>query len=439
MKPFRFLALFFILSQILAGSALAQTGSISGKVVNGSNQGITADIYLTQLDGTIMAYSNTDSSGNYTVSGLYNGPYYVQTFGAVRLGEQYIDEVYNNIPCVAGICDRTSATQVVVTGGGAVTGKNFVLAKGGSISGTISGPGGATTATMYLYTAAGEKISFFSGDGSGNYTIGGLPSGSYRLATHNEHGLVDELYNGVNCPGLICSKTSGSTISVTAPSTTSGINFSLAQGARIEGIVYNSDASKTIDGAQVKIYSSTGTLIETRSGSFDGSYHSATGLPAGNYFVTAEKADFAPELYDNIDCAGACTATNGTAVNLTSGATATNINFTFSPLLDLTGTFLKKGFSSTAMGKLEVKNLGLQATGPFTVKIYKSETNPKAITAKIIKTVRYESLDALGVVKIKIKKKPVGPNKFLFAEIDADNEVDEADETNNTTGRKAKI
>ena len=70
--------------------------------------------------------------------GLPTGGYYVQTNNTLG----YVDELYDNIPCVG--CDVTVGTKVQLTAGATTAGVNFALAKGGggpAIAGTVTRAG----------------------------------------------------------------------------------------------------------------------------------------------------------------------------------------------------------------------------------------------------------------------------------------------------------
>jgi hypothetical protein len=62
------------------------------------------------------------------------------------------------------------------------------------------------------------------------YTVSGLLTGSYFARTSNALGLIDQLYRNIPCVNQSCTVTTGTAIAVTAPNTTSGINFALASG-----------------------------------------------------------------------------------------------------------------------------------------------------------------------------------------------------------------
>ena len=90
------------------------------------------------------------------------------------------------------------------------------------------------------------------------------------------------------------------------------------------------------------------------------------------------------------------------------------------------------------MAKVFVKNTGLEPAGPFTVRGYISETNPRAITAVQIFEKTYTSLDPGVEDLIKVKKRKLGKNIYLVVELDVNKEINEGDETNNSTGKKLK-
>ena len=64
-----------------------------------------------------------------------------------------------------------------------------------------------------------------STNAAGNYTITGLPTGSYRLMTSNSQGFINEIYDNLQCRGSCTSTnaaTLGSPVAVTAGATTTG-------------------------------------------------------------------------------------------------------------------------------------------------------------------------------------------------------------------------
>src|SRR5207248_973923 len=81
-------------------------------------------------------------------------------------------------------------------------------------------------------------IATLTTDASGNYTASNLANGTYYAKTTNSQGFIDQCYIGVPC-NLSADATNGTSFTVTAPNTTSGINFALSAGGRISGTITN--------------------------------------------------------------------------------------------------------------------------------------------------------------------------------------------------------
>ncbi|HJQ68390.1 MAG TPA: carboxypeptidase regulatory-like domain-containing protein [Blastocatellia bacterium] len=306
--------------------ALVAGGRISGTVTNSSTLVPLGNVNVQVFNstGAFVASGFTDGSGNYvTAEGLVAGTYFAQ----VNNTPGFISELYNNITCLN--CNPTSGTPITVTAGATTSGINFALAPGGSISGQVTD--GATSAgiagaTVSIFDAAGFQVAFGATDGAGNYnTNGGLPSGAYFARTNNSSNYIDELYNNITC--LNCNVTTGTPITVTAGSTTSGINFGLNVGGRISGTITDSATSLPIANASVEIFDSAGVFVATGFADSSGNYITNGGLPAGNYFArTRNQSGYIEKLYNNITCL-TCNVTTGTPITVTAGSTTSGINF----------------------------------------------------------------------------------------------------------------
>ena len=138
--------------------------------------------------------------------------------------------------------------------------------------------------------------------------------------------------------------TSGTPISVTAGSTTSGINLALSPGGRILGAVTNAATSAPLKQVTVEIYNSSGALVTTAATDCSGNYVSQAGMPTGTYFArTANSREFMDKLFNNINCVF-CNPTTGTPISVTTGQTTAGINFSLCPLAISPGS---KSFSAT--------------------------------------------------------------------------------------------
>ena len=101
-----FLILLFILASPLARKACAAGGSISGAVSQSSDatpiEGVYVDAYDSNWNYVTSGYSN--SSGNYSVTDLASGNYYLQTYNTLG----FVDKYYGS-----GSLRQNAAAQLV--------------------------------------------------------------------------------------------------------------------------------------------------------------------------------------------------------------------------------------------------------------------------------------------------------------------------------------
>ena len=111
----------------------------------------------------------TDANGEYNISGLAEGSYYVQASGWAEVNGNwelvYISEYYLESP------DREGATVVDVTGD--VTGIDFTLEEGGKISGIVTDESGNPIEGAWVWAN--------NYDGSGGGGVNTQPDGTYRI------------------------------------------------------------------------------------------------------------------------------------------------------------------------------------------------------------------------------------------------------------------
>jgi hypothetical protein len=317
--------------------APAATGAISGTITNASG-GAPIQNVLVQIfnsTGNFVASVSTNASGVYTSPAtLATGNYFARTFNTLG----FIDELYNNIVCLS--CNATTGTAISVTDGSTTPNIDFALAAGGRISGTVTDSATAApiaNINVFIFNSSGAFQTSTISDASGNYLSNGLPSGSYFASTSNSLGYVNELYNNIPCVG--CAVTSGTPISVTSPSTTSGINFALAIGGTISGNVTDAGTSAPIAGVGVRIFDNSGIQVNFINTNLSGAYATSIALPAGAYFVrTINSMGYLDELYDNIPCATGCNVTTGIPVFITAGLITPGINFALNTGGRISGT-----------------------------------------------------------------------------------------------------
>ncbi len=209
-----------------------------------------------------------------------------------------------------------------------------------STAGDIRSTAGTPLANVWLYfrDSGGNWAGSASTDASGNYVSGGLSSGTYYVRTYNCLGYLDEVYDDVSCPGGSCSSTTGTPVSVTAPSTTAGIDFVLAPGGRVAGRITDASGAPLAN-VSVQFYDSAGAF--RGSGYTDASgVYTSTGMPSGTYYArTSNSSGYFDELYDDIPCpAGSCSLTAGTPIAVTVPNTTTGVNFALAPGGRISGT-----------------------------------------------------------------------------------------------------
>ena len=315
--------------------ALAVGGAISGFVTRDSDgaplSALRVHAYGDAAESLLSLggerFATTQSDGSYAIRGLPPGNYRVEVFAD---NGEYAGEYYDNT------YSEGAASTVAVTLGATTSNVNFGLAVGGRIEGTVTRESDGSALFFAVVTATddtaapGESVveygAFTAVDGS--YAITGLPPGDYRVQaetrfTPSAADLATEYYDGAYAPG------SATPVSVTLGNTTSAINFDLALGGVINGVVKREGDAQPLADVSVYAYDLTADeflLFDTAS-RVDGSYQ-FTGLPPGSYTVEANAYSssganvYAAEFYDDTYDAGAATEL---AINV--GQTFNNIDF----------------------------------------------------------------------------------------------------------------
>jgi hypothetical protein len=308
------------------------SGTVTNAVGGAGIQNVTVQVF--SASGVNLGQGATNASGNFTTRALPNGTYFLRTSNTLG----FVDKLYDNLFCSGPGCSVVNGTPIVAAGAGTtVTGRNFVLATGGRISGSVVGPNPGQslqfTTNVGVYTDTGIFLGNQGVDASNNYLTFAVPAGRYYLRTANSIGLLDELYDNIPCFGP-CVVISGTPVDVTAGATTSGKNFSLTAGGAIAGTVRNAATSALLSGIRVQAFLADGTLVRSAFTNANGEY-SIVGVAPGTYYlktgVSGTGVFYLDELYDEIPCPLTCTLTTGAAVVVTAGVTEGGRNFTLTP------------------------------------------------------------------------------------------------------------
>ena len=304
---------------------LAAGGGVAGRVTRDSDgtgiSGVTVYAYYCGLYPNFAKTAQTDSTGNYSITGLAANCYYIKTSNTLGFTDEFYDNSTHTSP--------SSATAVGVTVGNTTTGINFGLTVPGRITGRVTRDSdgmGVSGVGITVYNSSYNFTTSTGTDASGNYTVTGLATGSYYLATSNSSGLIDECYNNSNSLG------SATAVSVSVNSITTGINIALADPGSITGRVTRNTDGTGISGVGVIAGNSYSDYVSSTTTDESGNY-TITGLAADNYSVrTTNSSGFIDEYYDNTT-----SKSSATAVNITAGNTTAGINFGLAALGSITG------------------------------------------------------------------------------------------------------
>ena len=339
--------------------------SISGTVAAFETQSAIDNVrvFAEDVEGMVSGMATTDSHGNYIVTGLPAGNYYVRVFNT---GE-YVSEIYGGGACLPW-CEVVKGDSITVETGGVVSGIDFDLVKGGVITGVVDAVDGKHLGKIYV-RAVDAKAQYAGGgeiDDEGNYRIAGLPEGSYFLHVysvsvsgdvHISTGIyVGQAYDGLECAAW-CEATQGSEVRVSLGQVVTGVDFSLNRGGAITGKVTTSDSGDALAFAYVEVYDEEGLVVDGHTANSEGEYK-ISGLPSGRYFLKASPVlrstfsnffwysvlpnagDYMAMVYGDLPCADRCDVTRGAAVNVTSGQIVEDIDIALASGDAISGTVL---------------------------------------------------------------------------------------------------
>ncbi len=264
------------LSLAVAPAASAATGSISGTVMEFGGTTPIAGVEVcveSREEGSgeewMYLCAETDELGEYSVPNIPDGSYVVEFWPK---GLNYIRQYYPDKSFYE------EAIPVTVASGAAVTGLDAHLKQGGTIRGRVtdalSGDG-----LQWVEVCAFVPDEFFGGcatsDAEGDYSIAGLPAGSYVVEFWSEEGYEDAYYGGG----------SGTPVQVSVGATASGIDAALEKGAMLSGRVTDAATGAGVAQTLVCLHPASpgaygGCALSGKAG-----LYSFDGLPGGSYKV----------------------------------------------------------------------------------------------------------------------------------------------------------
>jgi hypothetical protein len=147
--------------------------------------------------------------------------------------------------------------------------------------------------------------------------------------------VLDQAYKGVPCRTLDCAQRAGTAVSVSAGRTIEHVDFSLAEGGVITGVITNAATGDPIADGRVELYTADGSRLFPVAADSQGRYTTG-GLPTGTYFAVGSAGldstrGLLRQLYKERPCAGAdyspCDPKGGTPIVVTAPGTTDGIDF----------------------------------------------------------------------------------------------------------------
>ena len=355
-------------------AALQPGAKITGKVTDASSSVAVAGALVCASGNAGLGCATTNSSGEYTITGLAAGGYTVKFSDAT-----YVSQYFN------GKTNASEATPLSVAAGATTPGINAALRLGGQITGEVTeaSTNKAVAGTLVCASnSAGGNCGLTNE--AGKYTITGLDTGEYTVK-FSASTYVPQYYNAK------AEASQATPVSVTAPATTPNINAELHIGGEITGKVTEASSNKAVAGTLVCASNSAGGNCGLTN---EAGVYTITGLDSGIYTVKFSASTYVPQYYN-----AKAEASEATPVSVTAPATTPNINASLQVGGEITGTvtdaFTGKALAgalvcaspsaglgcATANGAGEYAITGL-ATGQYTVKFTSSTYTPQYYSGK---------------------------------------------------------
>lgn len=318
--------------------------TVSGQITNASTglgiAGMDLDVY--DQSGAVVAVTGATSgvNGLYTLTIPGPGNYYIRADAS--LGSGFVDQYHNHVFL------RSQATPIVVEDGSDITGINFSLSIGYTISGQVtSGVTGIDGVDLDVYTAAGEYLSGCPAttSGGGFYELGALPAGNYILRAQPDPALgqfyVTTFYNNQFTPQT-------ATPITIASANRTGININCATGGTIVGTVTALAGGAPLQSIDLDVYDALGNRMpQSAATAADGTYVMGV-IPAGTYKLRVDPtiAQGYPLTYYN----GVYNQADATPITVTAGQATSNINFALPEAGTISGIITAAGSGTPLLG-----------------------------------------------------------------------------------------
>jgi hypothetical protein len=317
----------------VSASSPPAPGSISGTVYdNAATPSPLAGVCVSANDGAGHSFSAgpTGANGSYVIANVVGGPFHLRFFSWECSAGPYAVQWYNGL--AAGAAAEGGATPVQV----GATGVNAHLARGGSISGTVTDTATTPAPLAGICVSVQDGTSNPHGapgtSSSGTYTVSGLAAGRYQVQFYDCSGgnRVPQWYSNAVNP------TTANSVSVGAGANVTGINAKMAPGGSISGTVTdNATTPAPLAGICVSAQDGAGHFASAPPTTSTGTY-TLPRLAAARYqvqFYDCTGGNRVPQWYSN-----ATNPTGSTPVSVAAGANVNGINAKMTPGGSISGT-----------------------------------------------------------------------------------------------------
>jgi RHS repeat-associated protein len=265
-------------------AAMQLGGQITGKVTNAATKAAIEGIEACAQPRGESYYSRcakSNASGEYDIVGLATEEYTIVFLVPYNSKLNYVRQYYN------GKEKFDEASPISVTAGATTANINAALHPGGQIAGKVT--------DAVTKAAVGEiQVCAYGGpegasgcaltNSSGEYQIGGLPTGTYTVEFAPPYGentgnYLRQYYNGKT------SSTQAEPVAVTVGSTTPNINAALEPGGQIGGTVTDATSKAALGEIQVCASENSGEFIDRCATTNSSGGYIISGLPTALYTV----------------------------------------------------------------------------------------------------------------------------------------------------------